>query len=160
MEEELNATMHELQVHQEELRTQNDDMISAQKEIERSHKRYKDLFESAPLGYLALDENQVIREINLTCVSMLGYNRKMLIEKPLFLRAAPHSRDILSAHFRAVWKGSRSVDEVDFVRQTDDVFPAEIESVPVFNNKGKVVLCRTALTESGISLATSEELPK
>jgi PAS domain-containing protein len=75
LESRLNEILHDLHVHQEELRTQNDDLVAAQKEISQSQRKYRDLFDFAPIGYFLLDIHGVIRELNLTGADMVGRQR-------------------------------------------------------------------------------------
>ena len=50
--EDLQSTLEELQVAQEELRAQNDELLAARGTAEEERRRYQELFESAPVGYL------------------------------------------------------------------------------------------------------------
>ncbi|MFY0542059.1 PAS domain-containing protein [Nannocystis pusilla] len=53
---------------------------------------YADLYEHAPIAYLALDGNGVVREVNLTGASLLGIERLRLIGRPLRLHVVLHDR--------------------------------------------------------------------
>ncbi|HTZ40233.1 MAG TPA: PAS domain-containing protein [Syntrophales bacterium] len=75
--------MQELGVHQEELKVQNEELRQAQADLSRAHGRYKELFESAPIGYLVLDGSFMIREANLKAASLLGAPHEGLIGTPL-----------------------------------------------------------------------------
>jgi hypothetical protein len=46
-----------LRLHQIELEIQNAQLAQTQAELEKSRRKYSDLFDFAPLGYLSLDEN-------------------------------------------------------------------------------------------------------
>ena len=73
--------LHELQVHQIELEMQNDALRQAQLALADSRDRYVDLYEFAPVGYLTLNADGIIAEINLTGVTLLGKERKLLLHK-------------------------------------------------------------------------------
>ena len=72
-------TVHELLVHQVELEMQNDELQQARTELEESLARYTALYESAPVGYLTLDREGVIRQVNLTGTRLLGLERAGLV---------------------------------------------------------------------------------
>src|SRR5215212_11701113 len=58
--------IHELQVYSEEITVQNEQLLKAQSELEEARDRFADLYDFAPIGYLSLDENGIITEINLS----------------------------------------------------------------------------------------------
>ena len=62
--EQLQTTLEELQVADEELRQQNEELINGRTELEAEQQRYKDLFESAPDGYIITDGFGTILEAN------------------------------------------------------------------------------------------------
>ena len=72
----------ELRVHQIELEMQNEELRRAEQEILRSRTRYQDLYDSAPVGYVTLDEGARIVEANLTSAAVLGTTREDLVGRP------------------------------------------------------------------------------
>src|SRR5512141_326861 len=71
-EELLQKLLHELQVHEVELKMQNDELRQAQIAMEESRDRYVDLYDFAPIGFITLSREGVIDEINLTASDMLA----------------------------------------------------------------------------------------
>ena len=70
---EVQALVHELQVHQVELEMQNDEIRRTQAELETALvKKYTDLYDFAPVAYLTLDQNGLVLEANLTAARLLG----------------------------------------------------------------------------------------
>ena len=113
LETQLNETLHSLRVHQEELRVQNEDLISAQREITQSQRKYRDLFDLAPVGYFLINPDGVVVQVNLTGANMIGHHRSAIEGKPLFLFAAPASRSTLLvmplSRVRLITRGSENV---------------------------------------------------
>jgi signal transduction histidine kinase/ActR/RegA family two-component response regulator len=72
---------HELEVHQIELQLQNAELLAARAELEAALEKYTDLYDFAPVGYLALNPEGVIREANLTGASLLGIARSALVNQ-------------------------------------------------------------------------------
>jgi diguanylate cyclase (GGDEF)-like protein/PAS domain S-box-containing protein len=95
--EEASRLLHELRVHQIELELQNEDLRSAQLALERSHARYFELYDLAPVGYLTLSDAGLIEEANLAAASLLGLPRQALVRQPLsrFIR-----REDLDIYYR------------------------------------------------------------
>lgn len=57
--------MHDLQVHQFELQSQNEELRRSQLALEASKARYFDLYDMAPVGYLTVATSGLILEANL-----------------------------------------------------------------------------------------------
>lgn len=76
---DIKKLIHELQVYQIELEMQNEELRRAQTEIEKSRSKYVNLYDFAPNGYVTLTKTGKIVEANLTLCSLLGTERKILI---------------------------------------------------------------------------------
>jgi formate hydrogenlyase transcriptional activator len=103
MDDEARRLLHELQVHQIELETQNEELRRAREELELSRNKYAELYDFAPLGYFVFDAAGIIREVNLTGAQLLGMERSLLANKPFagFIADA-EGREILSNHLKMV----------------------------------------------------------
>ena len=97
---ERDRLSHELSVHQIELEAQNQELREAQRLVEESRDRYTDLYDFAPVGYVALDAGGHIQEINLTGASMLGVERSRLIGIPFSLYVARGDAGTFREHLR------------------------------------------------------------
>ncbi|NVO19854.1 MAG: PAS domain S-box protein [Bacteroidetes bacterium] len=83
-EAEVYKLVHEFQVHQIELKLQNDELILAREEALKTTEKYLELFDFAPTGYITLSRKGEIQQLNLTAAKMLGKDRSRLIDR-LFL---------------------------------------------------------------------------
>lgn len=70
--EEISRLLHELDVNRTELEIQNEELRRSQEELIESRDRYSALYQDAPVGYISLDENGIIREANTTFHRMTG----------------------------------------------------------------------------------------
>src|SRR6185369_10067343 len=73
--------LHELEVHQIELEMQNAELQKARDDLEAALEKYTDLYDFAPVGYLTLDPEGIIREANLAGASLLGIERSALVNR-------------------------------------------------------------------------------
>jgi PAS domain S-box-containing protein len=71
--------IRELHVHQLELEIQNRELRLAQEQLAQARRRYADLYDFSPVGYVSLDENGIIEEINITGGTLLENNPHKLI---------------------------------------------------------------------------------
>lgn len=129
-EELLHKLLHELQVHQVELKMQNDELRQAQIAMEESRDRYVDLYDFAPIGYLTLSREGVISEINLTAADMLGIVRNQLVSRRFSQFVVKEDRDRWDRHFVNVLRHSqRQRCEVSLLRGDGSSFIAQMDSV-------------------------------
>ncbi len=130
--EEVQGLVHELQVHQIELETQTEELRRAEAELAETRDRYVDLYEFAPVGYLALDGHGVVLEANLAATTMLGRGRQELVAGRLAQWVAAEQRPACHAHLeRAGRAGSKEVCEVAFVRPDGAPFIGRLDIVPM-----------------------------
>jgi diguanylate cyclase (GGDEF)-like protein/PAS domain S-box-containing protein len=94
--------LHELQVHQIELEMQNEELRRAQVELENSRDRYVYFYDFAPIGYLTLNHEDMIDEINLTGAALLGMERSKLLQQRFASFVAAKDVDRWSRHFMSV----------------------------------------------------------
>lgn len=129
METNFKSTLHDLQVHQEELRAQNDELRKAREKLAISQRNYMYLFDFAPIGYFNIDQTSVITAVNLAGAEMLGYDRSHLIGKPLFLYTLPAARETLISHFREAHEKIHSTVEITLLNQDQQKFHVLFTSV-------------------------------
>ena len=89
----IEELLHELHVNQVDLETQIGELRCAYIALEKSHDRYVNLYEFAPVGYLTLTHEGLIDEINLTGAALLGIKRKKLINRNFTVLVTPEDSD-------------------------------------------------------------------
>ena len=102
-DEKIRALLHDLQVHDEEITAQNEQLRHAQSELEHARDRYADLYDFAPIGYLAVDTAGALTDVNLVGAALLGHNRSFLDRLLLVATAHPSHRRPLRKFLDACW---------------------------------------------------------
>jgi diguanylate cyclase (GGDEF)-like protein/PAS domain S-box-containing protein len=125
-EDLLHELMHELKVHQIELEMQNEELRKSHIALEESRDRYVDLFEFAPICYVAICREATISEINLTGCVLFGVERKKLLNKRFSQFVAPQDRDRWHRLFMIM------MEQADFEKQSFD-FAMQREDSSVFH---------------------------
>ena len=103
------ALLHELQLHAEIITAQNDELKKTQAELEEATSRYADLYDLAPIGFLALSKSGLILDINIAGAALLGVNRPFARGLPIFAAVQQQQRRQLRALLRACWQRGPSV---------------------------------------------------
>ena len=142
------SLIHDLEVHQIELEMQNRQLRETEAQLQGSMQRYLDLYDFAPIAYLTLDVEGRIEEANLTAATFLGTERGQLLGKPLISFVAVSHRAQLRGHLQRCFSQRDALSvELDLSRAGKPSQPVNATSVPVLDDAGRVVGCRTALTD-------------
>jgi PAS domain S-box-containing protein len=129
--DEVERTLHELQVHQIELEMQNEELRRSRAELEASRERYFDLFDLAPVGYFTQTEDGQTLDANLTAARFLDVSRSDLLDRPFTRFIHPEDQDVFYHHRRVVLRdGSGATCRLRLVRADGSSFHALLESTP------------------------------
>jgi PAS domain S-box-containing protein len=109
----LEEVVHDLQVHQEEIRVQNEQLMEVQRSLEESRDRYADLYDFAPVGYATLDRNGIITEMNLTAAGYFGIERGHLIGTPMIVHVASGDRPRFMEHLKRCQRGDETTVQTE-----------------------------------------------
>jgi PAS domain S-box-containing protein len=91
------AMLHELLVHKVELEMQIDELRRIHDTMEDARDRYMELYDFAPVGYITLDQEGVISEINLPGAALLGLARSALIDCRFYRFISPRDQEFWTA---------------------------------------------------------------
>ena len=105
--EELQVSLAELYLAQEEMRQQNEELMVPRPARERERVWYQELFEFTPNGYLVTDPNGVIQEVNLGAAALLQVDRGYLVGKHLVAFVARGERLAFRYQLRRLVQGER-----------------------------------------------------
>lgn len=105
--EDVQALVHELQVHQMELEIQNEELRQAQIELAESRDRFSDLYELAPVGYITLRRDGRVLRANLGATAMLDVERQSLIGAKFSDFVTPEGQDQWHLHRQAVFADTK-----------------------------------------------------
>jgi len=137
--------IRELQVHQIELELQNEELQNARMELEASCTRYADLYDFAPVGYLTLDRDGGIREMNVTAARLLQQDRSRLLGRRLGLSVAPECRVEFRAFLAEVFaSGTTQVRDL-LLHPDDGVASVAVELTATASQDGQE--CRVAAAD-------------
>lgn len=143
--------MHELKIYQIELEIQNEELRCTQRVLEETRDRYIDLYDFAPVGYLTINHEGIITEINLTAATLLGVDRKKLQQSYFFKLIAPEYCEQWHRQFLSVLKSNEKQRcELVFRRKGGSTFHAGLDCKCLGTNEASpsVRIAFTDITEN------------
>jgi PAS domain S-box-containing protein len=127
---EAHRLFHELQVHQIELKIQNDELRLARDDVEASLEKYADLYDFAPVGYFTLDQTGIIISANLCGAQLLGVERYRLLGRRFGLFFEQNDRSYFSGFLGKLFASrERETCELTLVNESKSPLNALIEAV-------------------------------
>jgi PAS domain S-box-containing protein len=121
--EEALRLLHELRVHQIELKMQNEELRRAHAELSAIRERYFDLYNMAPVGYFIVSHDGRITETNLAGVTLLGVPRAALVKQPITRFIFKGDQDVYYLHRRRLLAtGKAHTCELRMVRTNGTAF--------------------------------------
>jgi len=140
--------LHELHMHQMELELQNVELRRAQEELEVSQKRYVDLYDYAPVGYLTLSKFGLILDANLTAGMLLGVSRRELHRQPLARFVLPADQEAYYFHrTRRFQSGAPTGCELRLLRKGSTPFWARLEASVSREDAGDPTVFRVIISD-------------
>jgi PAS domain S-box-containing protein len=130
--------VQELGIHQEELSIQNEELRRIQIELEESRAKYFELYDLAPVGYITVTKNLIIKESNLAASTLLGMERTDLINKGLSTFVKESSHEQLYLHFKKLGNGPRKqINQIVFERKDGTEILVQFESNQIESEFGQ-----------------------
>ena len=156
--------VHELEVHQIELESQNTELRLIQEELEFSRNKYSELYDFAPVGYFTFDIHGLIREVNLAGAHLLGIERGLLLRMP-FVNFIPDAggREIFFDHLENVGHGPGTQRcEIRLTGRGGSVIYCVLRSVKVdyIEDKKEHIHILSSIIDGTVARQLTEELQK
>jgi PAS domain S-box-containing protein len=159
--EELGICIEELRVSEEELHERDLRIVETTRHLQLEHKRYRDLFEFSPDGYIITNLAAVIEEANAIAVKMFNVRRELLVGKPLIVFVEKNS---CAAVIRRIQQMShrRSASAVKWQAEIKprgkEVFVASITSSVIQDASGRRTGFRMAIRDVTETKKREQEL--
>lgn len=111
--------------------------------------RYADLYHFSPAGYLTLDKNGRVQEINRTGASMLGMKRSDVVGKLFSSFLADAGSQTFQAHLRQAFLAvGNIISEVKIVGAGGAPLDVRLESAVVRQRKGRRSVCYMVMSDT------------
>lgn len=148
--DELQHTLVEISGLHVELDLQSTQMERYRSEIRdlRSNQiKYKELFESAPIGYLIVDKFQQVKEINPIGAELLGKRTNQITRTPFPLLVATEDRDLLREKVDMVCTGAKAKLKVHVIVDQRGLIPVMLYLHPIRDLEQRGFNCQIAMMD-------------
>ena len=143
----MQRNLHELRVHQIELKMQNEELRRTQAARESLQASYFDLFDLAPVGYCTVSEQGLIQQANLATAALLGLGRRALAKQPISRFILKDDQDMFYLHRKQLFAtGNPQSFELRMIKKDGSQFFAHLVSTAALEQNGVSVL-RIVLTD-------------
>lgn len=122
--------VRELEVRQIKLEIQNEELRRIRNELETIKTRYFDLYNFAPIAYLAINDKNLIVESNLTAAKLLCIQKRHLIGQKISRFIAPDFQYAFDLYMNVVNKyKTNQACELMMLKRTGITFMAQLTSI-------------------------------
>lgn len=144
----FSAVLQQQQAVLSELRQQNDVLTANQQLLEEEYKRYQELFDFAPDGYLVTDLKGTIALANHASANLLNIDQKYLVGKKLISFVSESDRQAFRVMLTQLY-GLKQLQEweVRFCQRGGIVVDAALTVVTVYDPDGQAIALRWQMRE-------------
>jgi PAS domain S-box len=144
-------------VHQVELEMQNEELRNSRKELEQLHEKYYDLYNFAPVGYLTLDLNILITEVNDTFANLVGLANDRLIGTRFTWYISSKCSNLFQRYFRKAFKTvEKQSFDIELIPKNGVPFYSHVELLPQIDRD--IIQIKTAVVDISQRKKLEDEL--
>ena len=131
--------------------------------LREGEKRYRDLYDEAPVGYHTLDNQGRVTSINRQERTMLGYSAEEMLGKPIWNfivdKEAREAQEIIRARLRGILPPSKGLER-NFRRKDGTSVPVLIDDRLLTDTDGRILGIRTTVRDNTDRKRAEEEKEK
>jgi two-component system, OmpR family, phosphate regulon sensor histidine kinase PhoR len=127
----------ELQQHQIELQKQNEEFRKKNIEFETAREKYISLINNAPLGFVTLNAEAIIIDINSTAADYFNEDLSLLINKTITSFILDEDQGIFHLNLKLVFETEEHQQfDLRIIRRNNEIYWSQIKLVIIKNNDG------------------------
>jgi PAS domain S-box-containing protein len=126
------------------------DRIKTEKALEESEKKYRKIFENSPQGFILLDTEGHIIDVNKKICDWLGYRPEEILGKDHILYPFLTKQGKITAMQKFVQRMSgKTVPayELEFITKSGETFLGEVLAMQIRDDEGKIVQILAMITD-------------
>lgn len=120
----------------------------AEEKVIESERRFRELADLLPIVIFESNLKGELAYFNNLAHTLLGYDEKEALGKPIFRYIAPEDRERSTVNFRNILYGENlGMNEYVAIKDTDIRFPVLIQTLPIINNHGELTGIRGIMVD-------------
>jgi PAS domain S-box-containing protein len=128
----------------------NTDQVNMEKTLEANERKYRKIFENSPQGFLVLDTEGHIVDINRKLCEKLGYKPEEMLGKdhilyPFLTKAGKILA--MKKFFQRLSDKDVPAYELEFVTKSGEIFIGEVRAMPLRDDQGKILQILVMITD-------------
>ncbi len=131
---------YEVEVLQRALELQHQELQNVRSDLDTTRRRYDDLYESAPLGFVVIDTFGRITEGNRRLGELLAVHRTELLGTALAHFMSDDDAELLDRNLRATTATEPRTVDTHFVRPDGEVVPVRLDIVVADESSYRVAI--------------------
>lgn len=154
---DIDKLIEELNIYRIELELQNKELLDYQEYLHEEKEKYSELYDFAPVGYITLNEDGKIIEINRTAAQLLATKKLMAKSLQFSQFIEENSQDEFYFYMKNIREThKRQSCEIRMKRSDDSLFYARLESFAI--KSGKETTIRMALIDISPEVEVKKKL--
>ena len=146
--EEVGRLAEDLLLRNTELESKVSNLKKIVQQLEAYRDRYVDLYELAPVGYVTLDDEGYVQEINVAGSQLLAMDREEVVGFPFENHIQPQDREKFRNQLQCCCRDNQVMSfEVGVVAKDGKAITVQLRGVPLESLKGDEIFCKVAMTD-------------
>jgi len=161
--DEIESLKRAMEGHVLELKVQDKELgvyKSENNRLRAENLKYKDIFESAPIGYFTIDHFMQVIEINTSGADILGKRINQVVNSPFPICVVSEDREAVTSHISAVFSGKSCKLKTKVLSGLGEPVAVTLYSHPVRIAGKTGFCCQTAMMDISEHSAVETELRK
>lgn len=139
-EDDLAGIVHELEIHHIELELMNEELRRALRDLEISRDEYFNLYKSAPVGFVSINNEGVIERLNQAAADIIRRPVRYLVGQKFTNLVCPADLPSYYTSLKRISASAKNVPDsihLRLSRADGNIFHARIELAARFDEKGR-----------------------
>ncbi len=150
--------LEEMRRHQIHLETANKGLLHAQKALKESRSRFENLYDKVPIGYLTINAQGIIKEVNQTGAGIFRCAKAFMRYKSILDFIPYGGKEAFISCRAALAKNGHHTCQMLMCRSDDETFYANIEGLAILGDEKQINQIRITISDISDRLKTERAL--